>query len=107
MERWRQKYKQKQRKQTSIRITNHIPGNKEAVSKGGRQLKRIIEKYNLNTINGKENKYKEKWTREKKEQRPVIGYVITGQECMEIIKSMEIDEIKQYGSYKQNARINK
>lgn len=42
-----------------------------------------------------------------KEQRSVIGYVITSQECMEIIKSMEIDEIKQYGSYKQNARINK
>ena len=35
-----------------------------------------------------------------KEQRSAIGYVITSQECMEIIKSMEIDEIKQYGSYK-------
>ena len=34
---------------------NHIPGNKETVSKGGRQLKIIIEKYNLNIINAKGN----------------------------------------------------
>ena len=35
----------------NVKIGNHIPGNKETVSKGGRQLKRIIEKYNLNKIN--------------------------------------------------------
>ena len=35
----------------NVKIGNHIPGNKETVSKEGRQLKRIIEKYNLNKIN--------------------------------------------------------
>ena len=44
----------------NVKIGNHIPGNKETVSKGGRQLKRIIEKYNLNIINANENKCKGK-----------------------------------------------
>ena len=35
----------------NVKIGNHIPGNRETVSKGGRQLKRIIEKFNLNIIN--------------------------------------------------------
>ena len=38
----------------NAKIGNHIPGNKEAVSKGGRQLKKIIEKYNLNIVNANE-----------------------------------------------------
>ena len=38
----------------NAKIGNHIPSNKEAVSKGGRQLKRIIEKYNLNIVNANE-----------------------------------------------------
>ena len=43
---------------------NHIAGKKETVSKGGRQLKRMIKKYNLNIINTNENKCKGKWTRQ-------------------------------------------
>ena len=77
---------------------NHIPGNKETVSKGGTQIKRIVEKYNLN-INVNENKYERKWTREQEEKRSIIDYVITSQEYMETIKTMVIDEEKQYELY--------
>ena len=94
----------------NVKIGNHIPGNKETVLKGGRQLKRIIEKYNLNIINANEHKCKGKWTREQGEERSVIDYVITSQEYMDTIKSMEIDEEKQYGLYKiecQNKQIKK
>ena len=52
----------------NVKIGNRIPGNKETVSKGGRQLKRIIEKYNLNIINANENKCKG-WTKEQGEGR--------------------------------------
>ena len=82
---------------SNIKIENDIPGNKETVSKRGTQLKRIIEKYNLNIINANENKCKEKWPREQEEKESVIDYVITSQAYMETIKSMEIDEQKQYG----------
>ena len=44
----------------NVKLGNHIPGNKETVSKGGREIKRIIEKYNLNMINANENKCKGK-----------------------------------------------
>ena len=82
---------------SNIKIGNDIPSNTETVSKRGTQLKRIIEQYNLNIINANENKCKEKWTREQEEKESVIDYVITSQAYMETIKSMEIDEQKQYG----------
>ena len=82
---------------SNIKIGNDIPSNTETVSKRGTQLKRIIEKYNLNIINANENKCKEKWTREQEEKESVIDYVITSRAYMETIKSMEIDEQKQYG----------
>ena len=80
----------------NVKIGNHIPGNKETVSEGRRQLKRIIEKYNLNIINANEHKCKGKWTREQGEERSIIDYVITSQEYMDTIYNMEIDEEKQY-----------
>ena len=82
---------------SNIKIGKDIPGNKETVSKRGTQLKRIIEKYNMNIINANKNKCKEKWTREQEEKESVIDYVITSRAYMETIKSMEIDEQKQYG----------
>ena len=82
---------------SNIKIGNDIPSNTETVSKRGTQLKKIIEQYNLNIINANENKCKEKWTREQEEKESVIDYVITSQAYMETIKSMEIDEQKQYG----------
>ena len=74
----------------NVKVGNHMLGNnKKTVSKGGRQLKRIIEQ---------------------REERSIIDYVITSQEYMETIKRMEIDEEKQCGLDKiecQNKRIKK
>ena len=53
---------------------------------------------------------REIWTREQEEERSIIDYVITSQEYMETIKSMEVDEEKQYVLYKiqrQNKYIKK
>ena len=77
-----------------VKIGNHIPDNKEIVSKGRRQLKRIIEKYDLNIINANENKCKGKWTRNQGEEILIIDYAITSQGYMETINSMEIVEGK-------------
>ena len=94
----------------NVKIGNHIPGNKETVSKGGRQLKRIIEKYNLKIIDANEDKCKGKWTREQGGETSIIDYVITSQEYMNTFKSVEIDEEKEYKLYKierQNKQIKK
>ena len=94
----------------NVKIGNHIPGSKEAISKGGRKLKRIFEKYNLNIINANENKYKGKWTGEQDKERSIIDYVVISQEYMETIESKKKGEQKQHGVYKtehQNKQIRK
>ena len=63
-----------------VKIGSHIPGNKETISKGGRHIKRIIEKYHMNIINANENKCKGKWTRVQGKKSSVINYVVTSQE---------------------------
>ena len=65
------------------------------------QLKRIIEKYNLNIINENEQ------GKEQGEERSMIDYVITSQKYMDTIKSMEIDEKNNTDYTKLNVRINK
>ena len=92
------------------KIGNHIPRGKETISKGGSQLKIIIEKYDLNITNANKIKGKGKSAREQGEKRSIIHYVITSQEYMETIKSTEIHQEKQYGLYKverQNKQIKK
>ena len=65
----KEKYQQVFMVDFNVKIGNHIPGNKETVSKGGRQLKKIIEKYNLNIINANENKCRGKYGQESKKKR--------------------------------------
>ena len=80
----------------NVKMGNHISsGNKETVSKGRRQLKRITEKYKLNIINASENKCKGKQERQHREEKSITDYAITSQEYMKTIKS--IDEEKQHG----------
>ena len=59
----------------NIKIGNHLSGNKKKYRK--------VEKYDY-------YKCKRKWTREQGEEISIIDYVITSQEYMETIKSMEM-----------------
>ena len=65
------------------------------------QLKRVIEKYNLNIINENEQ------GKEQGEKRSMIDYVITSQKYMGTIKSVKIDEKNNTDHTKLNVRINK
>ena len=42
----------------NVKIGNYIKNNKETITKGGRHLKRLLEKGNLRIRNGESNKYK-------------------------------------------------
>ena len=64
----------------NVKIGNHIPGNKETLSKGQRQLKGIMEKYNLNIINTNEIKW------EQEEEISILDYVISGQDTLKFLK---------------------
>ena len=84
----------------NAKIGNYIKNNKETITKGGRHLKRLVEKQNLCIINGESNKCEGLWTREQGEEKSVIDYVITTKKDLNTIKTMKIDEEKEFGIYK-------
>ena len=84
----------------NVKIGNYIKNNKETITKGGRHLKRLVEKQNLCIINGESNKCEGLWTREQGEEKSVIDYVITTKKDLNTIKTIKIDEEKEFGIYK-------
>ena len=84
----------------NAKIGNYIKNNKETITKGGRHLKRLVEKQNLCIINGESNKCEGLWTREQGEEKSVIDYVITTKKDLNTIKTIKIDEEKEFGIYK-------
>ena len=83
----------------NAKIGNYIKNNKETITKGGRHLKRLVEKQNLCIINGESNKCEGLWTREQGEEKSVIDYVTTTKKDLNTIKTMKIDEEKEFGIY--------
>ena len=84
----------------NVKIGNYIKNNKETITKGGRHLKRLVEKQNLCIVNGESNNCEGLWTREQGEEKSVIDYVITTKKDLNTIKTMKIDEEKEFGIYK-------
>ena len=80
----------------NAKIGNYIKNNKETITKGGRHLKRLLEKGNLRIRNGESNKYKGLQTRGQGEEKSVIDYVITTKRDLNTIKTMKIDEEKEF-----------
>ena len=60
----------------------------------------MIEKGNLFIVNGESNKYQGLRTREQREEKSAIDYVITTKRDLNTIKTMKIDEEKEFGIYK-------
>ena len=84
----------------NAKIGNYIKNNKETITKGGRHLKRLVEKQNLCIVNGESN-ICEGWTREQGEEKSVIDYVITTKKDLNIYnKTMKIHEEIEFEIYK-------
>ena len=56
-----------------------------------------MEKGNLCIVNGESNKCKDLWTREQVEEKSVIGCAITTNRNLNTIKTMKIDEEREFG----------
>ena len=63
-------------------------------------IARLVEKQNLCIVNGESNKCEGLWTREQGEEKSIIDYVITTKRDLNTIKTMKIDEEKEFGIYK-------
>ena len=85
----------------NAKIGNYIKNNKETITKRGRHLKRLIEKQNMCIVNGESNKSKgDLWTREQGGEKSTMDYVILTMRDLNTIKSMKIDEGKEFGIYR-------
>ena len=62
-------------------------------------MKRLVEKQNLCIVNGESNKSEGLWTREQGEEKSIIDSVITTKRDLNTIKTVKIDEAKEFGTY--------
>ena len=82
----------------NCKIGEIIPGNTNEVTKGGRILLKMINKYNLCVLNG-EKICSGKWSRIEGQDKSILDYVITRNEGKDIFSSMQIDEEKLLTPY--------
>ena len=61
----------------NAKIGDRIKGNMSTVTKGGRQLLKMIDKYDMKIVNEEEEICKGLWTREEGKDKSVIDYVVT------------------------------
>ena len=85
----------------NAKIGNYIKNNKETITKRERHLKRLIEKQNMCIVNGESNQSKGGlWIREQGGEKSIMDYVILTMRDLNTIKSMKIDEGKEFGIYR-------
>ena len=82
----------------NCRVGELIKGNEERISKGGKYLKKVVEKKDLVILNTVE-KTIGRWTRIEGNQKSIIDYVIMDKSEEENILKMEIDEEKEWTPY--------
>ena len=70
------------------------------VTKGGRQLLKMIDKYDMKIVNEEQEICKGLWTREQRKDKSVIDYMITDKKYFTTIKGMHIDQNKEYATFK-------
>ena len=72
-----------------------IKGNKETVTKGGRQIVKLVDKQDKVILDEESEICKGLWTREQGEENSVIDYVITNKETLQKRRKLIFDENKE------------
>ena len=70
------------------------------VTKAGRQLLKMIDKYDMKIVNEEQEICKGLLTREQGNGKSVVNYVITDKKYLTTIKEMHIDQNKEYATFK-------
>ena len=84
----------------NAKIGDRIKENMSTVAKWGRQLIKMIDKYNMKILNEEQEICKGLWTREQGKNKSWIDYVITDKKYFTTIKGMHIDQNKEYATFK-------
>ena len=84
----------------NCKIGTEVKGNALTVTKGGKLLKDLTEKTNMEIINCTEL-CTGTWTRQENGQKSVLDYVLVNKEEIKSIEQMHIDEEKEKAPYTQ------
>lgn len=82
----------------NCKVGEHIKGNTQVVTKGGKLLLKLINKYNLSIANNEEC-CKGLWTRVEGTEKSVIDYIIIRKEDTQYMSEMIVDEEKECTPY--------
>ena len=82
----------------NCKVGNHIKGNKDTITKGGRLLLKLTRNNRLTIMNALQET-KGLWTRVQGNQKSVIDYVILNEKSHNVIQDMIIDEEKTFPIY--------
>ena len=84
----------------NCKVGSYIRGNNETVTKGGRLLMKMTSNNDLDIVNTSE-KTEGLWTRIQGKEMSVLDYVVVNKEVTHKINSLEIDEDRLYGIYRE------
>ena len=84
----------------NAKVRARIKGNKETVTKGGRQIIKLVDKQDMGILNEESEICKGLLSREQGKEKSVIDDVITNKENLQKIRKMIIDENKEYATYR-------
>ena len=84
----------------NCKIGTEVKGNALTVTKGGKLLKDLTEKTNMEILNCTEL-CTGTWTRQENGQKSVLDYVLVNKEEIKSIEQMHIDEEKEKAPYTQ------
>ena len=79
------------------KLGNKIKGNMSIVAKEGRQLMKMIDKYDVKILNEEQEICKGLWRKEQGKDKSVTDSVITEKKHFTITKRMHVDQNKGYG----------
>lgn len=83
----------------NCKVGKHIIGNNDEVTKGGRILKKTMEKTKTNMINAWKNCIGT-WTRIEKDKQSVLDYIMIEEKEMNNLKKVTVDENARYTPYR-------
>ena len=82
----------------NAKIGEHIKGNNQQITKGGRLLLKLANSEGL-TIENAKSCCKGRWTRIENGAKSVIDYILVAERTENYVENMQIDEEKEYTPY--------
>ena len=82
----------------NCKVGNTISGNNTEITKGGKLLLKMMQKFKLKMLNAEEG-CEGLWTRIEGPKKSVLDYILVFEDDLKLVNNMEIDEAKDITPY--------